>query len=167
MQVRTMAAAAMLFAAAGMLPAAAEPDTHEGYNTGDDGIVAMVYNAITATDTPNPNGSVEAHCEYHQQTFPNSNDVILVVEGHAHVLPHGTNRAVSTSVRCLLRNIFNNDVAFDGRGAIEGSNGLWVPPKTKAYNAASYEVCGAVEVTWSDTTRTGDLESLVCEPVDD
>ena len=162
MNVRRLVAGVAVLAALAA-PASADPDHKEGYNNGDEGLIAFVYDTIDAA----AHGSVGAQCEFHQQPRPNSSQTVVVLEGHAHVVPRGTVRAVSTYVRCRLRNVSNPNnvvVVLDDTQGFESFNGVWVPQQTTSI-AGMLEVCGAIEVHWGDATTTGGIEDgdLVCE----
>lgn len=159
MTVRRLVAGLAVLAAIAA-PASADPDHKEGYNNGDEGLVAFVYDTLDET----ANGAVGAQCEFHQQPRPNSSQTVVVLEGHAHVLPRGTVRAVSTYVRCRLRNVSSNTVILNDVQGFESFNGVWIPQHTTSV-AGPLEVCGAIEVHWDDATTTGGIEDndLVCE----
>ena len=160
MIVRTLVAGVAVLAALAA-PASADPDNKQGHNNGDEGLIAFVYDTVDAT----ANGIVGAQCEYHQQPLPNSSRTVLVVQGHAHVLPNGTSAAVSVGVRCRVRNVHTDVVHLDHRRALSSNNGMWVPPQAVESTAGLMEICGAVKVEWDDTTSTGGLDDddLVCE----
>lgn len=140
----TMAAVAM--------PAHADHTVVTGYNNGDVGVISLTASAGGGARSTNPLAAVlDAKCEFHQVTRPSSNDTQLVVVGHAVAAPNGTNRAVSTQVRCVLRNYFTGATVVNHTQANEGSVAVWAPPHiTLNTPATSYTVCAEARAHFFD-----------------
>lgn len=142
------------------LPAHAEEPTVAGHNTGDDGVITLLFGGLPAgsksdqINTFPTDGTVSAQCEYHQQNRPSSNDAILIVEGHAQAAPKGTVRAVSTGVECKAVNLFTGAIAIQDQSANESTATAWLPPKTAAVQSSSWRVCAKATVHWSDNSVT-------------
>lgn len=129
-----------------------------GVNNGDEGIVSITFGA----DLVPENGKADAKCEFHQQNRPSTNDVVLVVEGTAHAAFKGTARAVSTGLRCVLKNKYTGLIVVDEEAAMEGSQYVQLPPTVVQTTSTSYIVCSAATVHWSDNSYTRNRK-LACQ----
>lgn len=142
-------AGAALAAAVSATPAAADPTLATGFNTGDAGVISLTTNGLAASSDSPGHGVLDAKCEYHQVTRPSSNEVVLVVAGHAVAGPRGAERAIATTVRCRLLNAFTNAVVFDRTIGNESTANVWVPQTQTGY-ATSYVVCAEAKALYSD-----------------
>lgn len=153
MRMTKLALSAIALVVAAGLPASADPTYATGYNNGDAGVITLAVNAgvtSSADSTNNPvEGLLNATCEYHQITRPSSNDVVLVVQGHAVAAPRNGHRAVAVTVTCVLKNLFTGSTVYNGTFANEGMAAVWVP-QTQGGLATSYRVCAESRALYAD-----------------
>lgn len=133
-------------------PASAGATFESGYNNGDIGSISLTVNSglgSTADDDDNPvEGVLDSKCDFHQVTTPSSNDILLVVVGHAVATPRNGSRAVATAVRCrLVRE--NGTVDVDEEMANETMVGVWLPGVTPT-TSTSWTVCSSAEALYAN-----------------
>lgn len=144
----TLAVAAIALAAS-TSPASADATFESGYNNGDIGSISLTVNSglgSTTDDSP-AEGVLDAKCDFHQVTTPSSNDILLVVVGHAVSGPRNGERAVATTIRCkLVRE--NGTVDVDEEMNNESMVGVWIP---NAYplKSTSWTVCASAKALYT------------------
>ena len=170
MRTRKLLAVAAIVALSTGVPAHADPEPEgEGYNNGDQGLVTWAVDTV-AGQVPEFG---TAQCEFHQQPVPNTNDMVLVVEGHAHVPPTFDAQGdfvqpVVTWVRCRVQSGSpgNWTTIFDRTEPIGSSQGAWIPRNISGYLHAGrvgfLRICGATTSLWSDDSTSGDINALTC-----
>ena len=160
MRARKMALIAALLAVSTVQPASAADYQKNGFNNGEVGFVSLTWGlgVEAGADTMGfpdvADGKVHAQCEFYEQGRPSSNDVLLVLEGHAHAEPDGANRATSVGLECELRDEETGDVVASSEASNEGSQYVQAPPTVVASSSDSYTVCTKTTVHWADNTVT-------------
>ena len=169
MRVRKMALIAALLAVSTVQPATAAEYQKNGFNNGEVGFVSLTWGLSLTAETDSTDdvadGKVHAECEFYEQGRPSSNDVIVVLEGHAHAEPDGLNRATSVGLECELRLEDDDSVVVASSNASnEGSQYVQAPPTIVASSSDSYTVCTKTTVHWADNTVTENTEFECQDP---
>ncbi|HWL36326.1 MAG TPA: hypothetical protein VNQ77_09015 [Frankiaceae bacterium] len=152
MRIAKIALAAAAIAASTAMPASADPTFETGVNTGDAGFVSVTLNtglaASRSADSPDQ-GVLDAKCSYEQINTPNSGYATLVIAGYAAASPQGTNRAVATSLKCVIKNYYTGATVYEGTAANESTAAINVPTPPTVQSAA-WIVCTETKALYAN-----------------
>lgn len=152
MRIAKIALVAAAIAVSTAMPASADPTFETGFNTGDAGVVSVTLNtglaASRSADSPDQ-GLLDAKCEYEQVNTPNTGNATLVIAGHAAASMNGANRPVATQLRCLVKNFYTGEVAYDVTAANESVVAINTPVPP-AVRSAAWIVCTETKALYSN-----------------
>ena len=126
-------------------PATADEADFVTYNDGTTGAVVATTAARNSGSGEHLGRFVSAHCTFRVDTTT-GNDVLMTVTGHSQA--HGTPRATTAEVQCVIRNRFGATV-FDMTRAESGPIGPLVGT-TIIRNDGPYTVCARGDAKWDD-----------------